>query len=99
MKGTASENEKRSPSPPERIAVRVRLFAFARERAGTGEVELSLAGPATVADVRRELARQVPALADLVHRMMFAVGARYADDGSIVRAEDDIACIPPVSGG
>jgi len=81
------------------MKVRVRLFAALREAAGCETVELELAGPATVGQVREGLARAVPAAADLVRRAMFAVDAQYAADGKEIGPGADVACIPPVSGG
>ena len=79
--------------------VRVRLFAVARQAAGQEAVELVLPEGATVADVRRQLAAHVPSLSAMLSRMLFAVNARVAADQTIVPADADVACIPPVSGG
>jgi MoaE-MoaD fusion protein len=79
------------------MTVRVLLFAVARERAGTGELELSLPSPATVADVRRELLAHLPA--ELLAASAVAVNHEYAADSQPVAASDEVAVIPPVSGG
>jgi molybdopterin converting factor small subunit len=75
------------------------LFALARDLAGANEIELNLPSPATVGDVRRAVSRARPTLADVVARATFAVNNRYADDPTMVSPADDVACIPPVSGG
>lgn len=54
---------------------------------------------ATVATVRAELRREIPALSGVVDRLMFAIDTRYADDRTEIPPGADIACIPPVSGG
>ena len=77
----------------------VKLFAVAKQAAGRDVVELQLAAGATVADVRRALVAAVPALAPAAKHLMFAVGAEYAADDRALRPTDEIACIPPVSGG
>jgi molybdopterin synthase catalytic subunit/molybdopterin synthase sulfur carrier subunit len=77
----------------------VQLFAVAKDLAGRSVVELDLPTGATVADVRHALAEQVPALATLLPRMMFAVNADYATDAAVIPPDADVACIPPVSGG
>jgi len=76
--------------------VRVRLFARARELVGADKV--AVAG-STVGDVRRALAAAYPALAALLPRSAFAVNAEFADDALAVRPGDEVAVLPPVSGG
>jgi molybdopterin converting factor subunit 1 len=76
------------------MQVRVRLFAALRERAGAAEVELELPEGARVSDA---LAR-FGALADGVP-MVMAVNQEYADPDAELRAGDELALIPPVSGG
>ncbi len=79
--------------------VQVKLFAVARQLAGYGEIEVHLSDGATVGDLRQEIARLVPSLAPLLPHLMFALDAEYADDSRQIRPEQEIACIPPVSGG
>jgi molybdopterin converting factor small subunit len=49
--------------------------------------------------LRRALAERYPALAPLLERSAIAVNHDFADDSSILRESDEIAVIPPVSGG
>lgn len=74
--------------------VRVRLFAALRERAGSGNVELELPDDAVVGDVwpALDLGEQPPGL-------LFALNRSYAEPGSRLSAGDEVAVIPPVSGG
>lgn len=81
------------------MTVRVQLFALAKDLAQTGLVELSLRDGATVGDLRRALAEQVPALASVLGHVLFAINAEYATDGTVIPPGADVACIPPVSGG
>jgi molybdopterin synthase catalytic subunit len=76
------------------MTVRVRLFAALRERAGADEVELELPEGARVGDA---LAR----LGDLAGgmRLVMAVNREYADADAPLAAGDELALIPPVSGG
>jgi len=76
------------------MQVHIRLFAGLRERAGASEVALDLPEGARVAD----------ALAQLQHvtgdlPVVMAVNQEYADDGHSLAAGDELALIPPVSGG
>ncbi len=77
----------------------VKVFALARQLAGQDSVAVDLPPGATVADVRRAMADQHPALADLVAHALFAINAQYAGDATPIPAAADLACIPPVSGG
>jgi len=81
------------------VKIRVKLFAAARQTVGRGEVEVELSEPATVGQLRAQLARQLPQLAGLIGHASFALDARYADDAEPLPAGAEVACIPPVSGG
>ncbi len=81
------------------LAVRVLLFARARELAGADTIALTLPSPATVADLRAALAHFQPALAALLARSALAVNHAFADDSTPLSPSDEIALIPPVSGG
>lgn len=79
----------------------VRLFAAAAEAAAgqTAACDVPDVPAPTVADVRAALASQAPALKDVLARSWFAVNGEYATDEQPVRSGDEIAVIPPVSGG
>ena len=81
------------------MTVRVRLFAILRDRAGVAECALELPPGATVAQAKEPLLRQLPALRDLVDRCGFAVNHSYVRPDAPLRDGDELALIPPVSGG
>ncbi len=74
--------------------VRVRLFAMLRERAGAGEVALVLPDGADVGQALQALGW----LTDGIPVVM-AVNREYAEPSRTLRADDELALIPPVSGG
>lgn len=82
------------------MTVRVRLFAILRERAGRDSVALELAEGATVGDALDALAAQ-PGIGDLLRRLplCMAVNREYAAADVRLGAGDELALIPPVSGG
>lgn len=84
---------------PTPIRVRVRLFAMQREAAGTKELRVELPRGATVEDAWSAVAGTVPALAPGRASLRFAVNGRYADPDAPLEDGDEVACIPPVSGG
>jgi len=76
------------------VLVRVRLFAQLRERAGARELELELPDGARVADALaavEELAAGLP--------LVLAVNREYAPEDRLLVAGDELALVPPVSGG
>lgn len=83
--------------PP--LRVRVRLFAMQRETAGMKELRLEVPLGATVDDAWDAVVEVVPALAPGRPSLRFAVNGEYADPDRALADGDEIACIPPVSGG
>jgi molybdopterin converting factor subunit 1 len=76
------------------VHVTVRLFAGLRERAGTGARELDLPAGATAGEIWAAL--------DLGERpggLALAVNRRYVDESTPLAEGDEVALIPPVSGG
>src|SRR5436309_3481743 len=74
--------------------VRIRLFAGLRERAGASEIELELPDGARVSDALD----QMRSLTDGV-RVLMAVNQEYASREAELHAGEELALIPPVSGG
>ena len=81
------------------MRVTVRLFARLRDLAGAGELVRDLSAPATVQAVWRSLVADFPALADYERTMSVAVNAEYARMNADVTDGDEVAFLPPVSGG
>ena len=83
----------------QRMHIRVRLFARQRELAGAREMALVLTVGATIEDAWRALVAQVPAIASGRPFVRFAHNGDYADAGTPLADGDEVACIPPISGG
>ena len=81
------------------VHVRVRLFAMQRELAGTRGVELELAEPATIEDAWAAVVERFPALASGRPAVRFARNGDYAPPAEPLVDGDEVAFIPPVSGG
>lgn len=81
--------------PPVRITIR--CFASAREALGTDVLALELPAAITLAALRQRLAERAPALARLP--LAFAVNRDYARPETLLRDGDEVALIPPISGG
>jgi molybdopterin synthase catalytic subunit len=81
------------------LRVRVRLFAIQRELAGTREVALELPDGADIDAAWVSLIARHPVLAPGRPSMRFARNGEYADPTTILADGDEVAMIPPVSGG
>jgi MoaE-MoaD fusion protein len=82
------------------MVIRIRLFAQLRERAGSDYIDAALPDGATVADALRELGGGPP-LGDLLARLpvRMAVNRELVAADTKLRADDELALLPPVSGG
>lgn len=83
-----------------RMTLTVKLFAMLRERAGVDRLDLDIAEGTTVADALRVLARSEEldgALNGL--SAVIAVNREYANPGRTLWSGDELALIPPLSGG
>ncbi len=81
------------------LIVRVKLFASYKEKAGMSDLEISLTDGATVSDAARELLRLHPAISGDSSRLMIAVNEEYQEHDYPLSENDEVAFIPPVSGG
>ena len=81
------------------MRVTVKLFAQLRDLAGSGELIRDVEAPATVQTVWQSLTAEMPALVDYEATMSVAVNAEYARMAAAVHDGDEVAFLPPVSGG
>ena len=81
------------------MKVRVLFFAGAREQVGTGEIVLEAEGGERLSALLDRLCDRYPALVRLRPSSFVAVNQEYATPETVLREGDEIAWIPPVSGG
>jgi molybdopterin converting factor subunit 1 len=81
------------------IAVQAKLFAIVRDITGKGEERIQLPDDATVADVLNALTSRYPRLEEWKSFLRFAVNQSYALQDEPLHNNDEVAVIPPVSGG
>src|SRR5437667_9649885 len=81
------------------IRVRVLFFGAARDAAGREELELSLGSQANVASAFAQLLGDYPALARFGNSLLLAVNQEYALPDREISDGDELAVLPPVSGG
>src|SRR5881397_1592260 len=81
------------------IHVRVLFFGAARDAAGREQLELSLSSQANVASAFAQLLADYPALARFGNSLLLAVNQEYALPDRKISDGDELAVLPPVSGG
>jgi molybdopterin converting factor subunit 1 len=79
--------------------IKVLLFGAAADRAGTREIELPVEEGVTLAKIWPLLAELHPDLAPMRDTLAFAVNGEYARKDASVSPGDEVAVLPPVSGG
>ncbi len=79
--------------------VKILLFGAAADRAGTRQTELSVREGTTLGDLWPALTDRHPDLAPMRDTLAFAVNGEYARAEAKVSPGDEVAVLPPVSGG
>lgn len=81
------------------MVITVRLFAIVRDRAGFAQTTLQLQPGATVQTVSTILGERFPAIQPLLSKLAYAVNQQYVPSSAELHEGDELALIPPVSGG
>jgi sulfur-carrier protein len=79
------------------MILKIKTFGISRDILGGREVELDVNGT-SVGDLRKALSSRYPEL-DKLNSLFIAVNQEYAPDENVLTEKDEIALIPPVSGG
>ena len=78
--------------------IRILLFGVARDIVGDTTIDIEVQENENVGAIMTRLRSSYPAFNDL-KSLMVAVNSEYADESQIINNSDEIALIPPVSGG
>ena len=82
------------------IMINIRFFAAARERADRSEERRGIPRASTVADLKRSLYQQHPSLEAIDPYLRWAVNHEFiSGDEHVLQPNDEVALIPPISGG
>lgn len=81
------------------MTITVKLFAILREKTGAAELKLELPDRATVAQAVETLLLRWPELAPLMARAACAVNMTRIETTTVLNHGDELALLPPVSGG
>jgi molybdopterin synthase sulfur carrier subunit len=78
--------------------IKILTFGIAREICGGPSFQIELPEPTTAGELQQRLSEQFPRLADLAS-FLLAVNEEFAETDTRIHAGDEVAIIPPVSGG
>ena len=80
------------------MEVNVLFFGITKDLVGRQQLDISIATPILFSEFKNLLREKFPKLSGL-NSVAIAVNSEYADDNMMINANDEIALIPPVSGG
>ena len=81
------------------MKIRVLFFASCRDITGQKETDVEIDSETTVGQFKNILLSRYPGLEGLHKVLSVAVNAEYSDDTTVLHDGDEVAFIPPVSGG
>src|SRR5580765_3678844 len=81
------------------MRIRVLFFGVLKDLVGSTGESLELQDGATVADVLTHYEAQVPRIRELLPAVALSVNQHYSGPGAVLGDNDEVALLPPVSGG
>ena len=81
------------------MEITVKFFAIYREKSGTGKMKMDLPKDSSVGSLANEIAHLFPNLTRKPSTLLVAVNDEYKDHKHVLATGDEVALIPPVSGG
>ena len=81
------------------MKISVLFFASSREIVGIPQRDMEVADGTSVAQLKRILMAEFPGLDRISQSLKAAVNAEYVNDSALLHEADEVALIPPVSGG
>ncbi|HBR18449.1 MAG: molybdopterin converting factor subunit 1 [Deltaproteobacteria bacterium RIFCSPLOWO2_12_FULL_43_16] len=81
--------------------IKVRFFAMLKNKTGKEEVNLSVPDNITLEKLKAILKNEFPAIAEFIERksIMISVNQEFATNTTIIKDGDEVALLPPFSGG
>lgn len=79
--------------------IKVKLFAILRERVGESAITITVPGGITVNQLNSEILNKYPQLKSFKNKFVTSVNCKVTAGDTIITSKDEIALLPPVSGG
>jgi len=79
--------------------IKVRLFAVLREMVGESEITVTVPAGTTVSLLHDEILKKYPLLKSLSNKFVISVNCKVTAGNIVITSRDEIALLPPVSGG
>lgn len=79
--------------------IKVKLFAILRERVGESEITITVPTGITVNYLNSEILKKYPQLKSFNNKFVTSVNWKVTTGNTIISSKDEIALLPPVSGG
>ena len=89
LRSNVSDNDK----------IKVRLFAILREVVGEREITITVPSGVTVSYLNNEILKKYPQLNSFSNKFVTSVNCKVTTGDTIITSSDEIALLPPVSGG
>ena len=84
---------------PVNYNLKVRLFAILRDVVGEGEITIAVPSGVTVSYLETEILKKYPQLKSFSNKFVTSVNCKVTSGDTIITSRDEIALLPPVSGG
>lgn len=81
------------------MKLKILFFAIAREKAGISEIHLDVDERIKVEELKALLLKKFPSLGNIIDECSFAVNGEVKDGSFLLHDKDEVAVLPPVSGG
>ncbi len=81
------------------ISINIKPFASYREIIGQKAIVMNVPEGSSVSDLISDLVNKYPCLKPVESKMVVAINYEYQDHNHLLRSDDEVALIPPVSGG
>lgn len=89
MRSDIQDNEK----------IKVKLFAILRERVGESEITITVPSGITVNHLNSEILKKYPQLRSFSNKFVTSVNCKVTIGDTVITSKDEVALLPPVSGG
>ena len=84
---------------PDNDKIKVRLFANLRELVGEKQITITVPSGVTVGYLNNEILKKYPQLKSFSNKFVTSVNCKVTTGNTIITSSDEIALLPPVSGG